>query len=520
MIITMKRALVSVYDKTGIIEFAKALIEMGWEIISTGGTSRELKNAGIAVTDVSDITQFPECFDGRVKTLHPMLHGGLLAIRDNAEHVAKMKELNIKPIDLVINNLYPFKNTVLKENVTHEEIIENIDIGGPSMLRAAAKNYNFVAVVVDPADYQAVLEELKEKGEITYQSRQYLAAKVFKLTSHYDALIADYFAGLVYKTQPLELESANSFTVSYEKKQSLRYGENPHQLAAFFTEIGETAGTLTEANQLHGKELSFNNINDTNGALELLKEFSEPTVVAVKHANPCGVGNSDNIAEAFDKAYKADMLSIYGGIIAANREIDEQTAQMINNIFIEVVVAPSYSTDALEILRLKKNIRLLQLDNITKNDYRRFDIKHVLGGLLVQERDTILLNHDYQIVSKRRPTQQELEDLLFGWKVVKHVKSNAIVLAKDNATVAVGPGQVSRIWALENAIKQGGENVVGSVIASDAFFPFADSVEAAAKAGITAVIQPGGSMRDTESIEAADKNGIAMIFTGIRHFKH
>jgi len=510
----MRRALISVYDKTGIVEFAKKLVSLGWEIISTGGTSNKLSEEGIEVIDVSDITDFPECFDGRVKTLHPRIHGGLLALRDNEEHLKTMNELNIDTIDMVVCNLYPFKQTILKEGATHEEIIENIDIGGPSMLRAAAKNYKFVSVIADPSDYSIVLNELDEKGEVLEETREYLVAKVFQHTSSYDALISEYF------NKKANIELPETITMTYEKKQNLRYGENPHQKAAFYTEIKGIGGTLSDSIQLHGKELSYNNIGDTNGALEILKEFEEPTVVAVKHGNPCGVGSADTIEKAFIKAYEADKVSIFGGILVANREIDEKTAKLINEIFIEVVVAPSYTEQAVEILGSKKNIRVLKLKDIMKNDYKSYDMKKVLGGILVQERDTKLLDDELKIVTKRKPTESEVKDLLFAWKVVKNTKSNAIVLAKNGGTVAVGPGQVSRIWALENAIKQGDKKVRGSVMASDAFFPFSDCVEAAAKAGVTAIIQPGGSVRDEESIGAADKYGIAMIFTGIRHFKH
>lgn len=510
----MKRALISVYDKTGIVDFAKELVKLDWEIISTGGTARELNNAGIKVIDISEITGFPECFDGRVKTLHPKIHGGLLALRDNKQHVEQMNKLGVQPVDMVVNNLYPFKQTLLKNNVTHQDIIENIDIGGPSMLRAAAKNYAYVTVIVDPADYTKVLEELKERGEICKLSNEYLAAKVFQHTAHYDALIASYF------NQKTGIDFPDTYTATYEKKQELRYGENPHQEAAFYTEIKDTEGTLSNAEKLHGKELSFNNINDTNGALEALKEFEEPTVVAVKHANPCGIGSAETISDAYAKAYKADTVSIYGGIIAANREIDEVAAEMMSKIFIEVVVAPSYSTAALERLKKKKNLRILRLPQIEKNNYQTHNTKKVLGGILAQEIDSILIKDELKVVTKRKPTDDEMQDLLFGWKVVKHIKSNGIVLAKNKATVGVGPGQVNRIWALENSIKQGDEHVEGSVLASDAFFPFSDSVEAAAAAGITAIIQPGGSIRDKDSIEAADKHNIAMVFTGIRHFKH
>ncbi len=511
----MKRALISVFDKTGIVDFAKSLDSLGWQIISTGGTSKKLKEEGIQVQDISDLTRFPECFDGRVKTLHPNVEGGILAIRDNENHQKQMSELGVEPIDIVVCNLYPFKQTVLKPGVSHEEIIENIDIGGPTMIRAAAKNYKFVTVITDPEDYPKVIEELQTNGETSASTKEMLAAKVFIHTAHYDALIADYFS------ERLEIASPKTLTLTYEKKQDLRYGENPHQSATFYTSIKGTKGTLTSAIQLHGKELSYNNIGDTDGALEALKEFDEPTIVAVKHANPCGVGSADTLLEAYKKAYEADPVSIFGGIVAANQEIDGATAAEMAKVFLEVIVAPSYSQEALDILTKKKNIRLLQLEEIGHKDKKAAKAKTVLGGLLIQSLDTELISEkDLKIVSKRKPTAQEMDDLLFAWKVVKHTKSNGIAIAKDKCTTGVGPGQVSRIWALENAIRQGGERIAGSVMASDAFFPFPDCVEAAHKAGITAIIQPGGSVRDQESIEAADRYGIAMIFTGMRHFKH
>lgn len=510
----MRKALISVFDKTGIVEFAKELKNMGWEIVSTGGTSTKLKAEGIDVTDISDLTKFPECFDGRLKTIHPKVEGGILAIRDNEQHKQQMAELDIEPIDIVVCNLYPFKETILKEGVTHEEIVEMIDIGGPTMIRAAAKNYNFVNVITDPKDYSKVIEELKANGETSHKTKEYLAAKVFIHTSHYDALIADYF------TQKTGIESPDTITLTYEKKQDLRYGENPHQNATFYASIKETEGTLVAANKLHGKELSYNNIGDTDGALEALKEFDEPTIVATKHANPCGVGSADSICEAYVKAYEADPVSIYGGIVAANREIDKDTAEEMSKIFLEVIVAPSFSAEALEILTKKKNIRLLELPEIGKKDYTKPKAKTVLGGLLVQDIDNKLLEGELNVVTDRQPTEKEMEDLLFAWKVVKHAKSNGIAMAKDKTSTGVGPGQVSRIWALENAIKQGGERIKGSALASDAFFPFSDCVEAAHEAGITAIIQPGGSVRDQLSIDAANKFGIAMVFTGMRHFKH
>ena len=511
----MKRALISVYDKTGIVEFAKKLESLDFEIISTGGTSEALKSEGIKVVDVSDITGFPECFDGRVKTLHPKIHGGILSLRDNDEHVETMDKLDIKQIDMVVNNLYPFRDTVLKEGASHEEIIENIDIGGPSMIRAAAKNYKHISIVVDPKDYDKVLEEVSESGDTSDETRLLLASKAFSYTSQYDVLISQYFN----KSANINFPETISFT--YEKKQDLRYGENPHQKAAFYRELRETKGTISDARQLHGKGLSFNNISDSDSAIEILKGFEEPTAVAVKHGNPCGIASDENLSEAFRKAYESDPTSIFGGVISLNRKVDKKTAERINEIFIEIVIAPSYDNDALEILSLKENIRLLELPHIEKNEYNTLALKRTLGGMLVQDRNTKIFNKDdIKIVTKKKPTYAEIEDLYFALKAVKETKSNAIVIAKDKTTVAVGPGQVSRIWALENAIRQGGEKVKGSVMASDAFFPFSDCVTQAHKAGITAIIHPGGSMNDEESIKAADEYGIAMIITGMRHFKH
>ena len=511
----MKRALISVFDKTGIVDFAKSLNTMGWEIISTGGTSQKLKEEGIRVTDISDLTKFPECFDGRVKTLHPNVEGGILAVRDNDNHKKQMAALGIDPIDMVVCNLYPFKQTILKPGVSHAEIIENNDIGGPTMIRAAAKNYQFVTVITDPEDYHLVVEELKAQGDTSAATKEMLAAKVFIHTSHYDALIAGYFS------EKLNIRYPKTLTLTYEKKQDLRYGENPHQSAAFYASVKETEGTLTGAIQLHGKELSYNNIGDTDGALETLKEFDEPTIVAAKHANPCGVGSAPTLAEAYRRAYEADPVSIFGGIVAANREVDAATAAEMAKIFLEVVIAPSFSREALDILTQKKNIRLLQLENIGQKNTLANKAKTVSGGLLIQDADTQLLNQkEMQVVTERQPTEAEMRDLIFAWKVVKHTKSNGIAIAKELCTTGVGPGQVSRIWALENAIRQGGARIAGSVMASDAFFPFPDCVEAAHKAGITAIIQPGGSVKDQESIDAANRYGIAMIFTGMRHFKH
>ena len=513
----IKRALISVSDKTGIVELAKELTSLGVEIISTGGTAKALGDAGIKVVNISDITGFPECLDGRVKTLHPKVHGGLLAMRSNPEHMNQIKELGIEPIDMVIINLYPFKQTILKGHIELEEAIENIDIGGPTMIRAAAKNYQDVVVMVDPSDYGMVLEELKSSKDISVKTKFKLAYKVFEHTSHYDTLIAKYLRDKIG-----EEVFPKTLSLTYEKVQDMRYGENPHQDAVFYKEIGANIGCLTSAEQLHGKELSYNNINDANGALELLKEFDEPTVVAVKHANPCGVGSADTISEAYIKAYESDPVSIFGGIVAANREIDEKTAQEINKIFVEILIAPSFSEDAMKVLTQKKNIRLLKLDNISaKLPAGTFDMKKVAGGLLVQNYNNEVLNmNDLKCVTEKKPSQEEIEAMVFAMKVVKHTKSNGIAIAKGKQTIGVGPGQTNRIMAAKIAIEYGGERNKGAVLASDAFFPFPDCVEAAAAAGITAIIQPGGSKNDQESIDACNKYGIAMVVTGMRHFKH
>ncbi|MBQ9949131.1 MAG: bifunctional phosphoribosylaminoimidazolecarboxamide formyltransferase/IMP cyclohydrolase [Clostridia bacterium] len=511
---TKRYALISVSDKTGIGDFAKQLCDLGFSLISTGGTAKLLRDSGLEVTNVSDITGFPECLDGRVKTLHPMIHGGLLAQRENKEHMEMLDKLGIATIDIAVINLYPFKKTIQKDDVTFEDAIENIDIGGPAMIRAAAKNHNDVTVLTDPADYERVLSELRETGNTTYETRRYLAYKVFAHTAAYDALIADYLSKQCNITFP------DSLTLPFEAVQDLRYGENPHQNARYYKELINTEGALTSAEQLHGKELSYNNIADTNGALELLSEFEEITVVAVKHANPCGVGSAATLSEAWDKAYNADPTSIFGGIVAVNTVMDKETAEKINKIFIEIVVAPDYTEEALGILSAKKNIRLLKLPSAAKGVRREgYDCKRVSGGLLVQERDMKLMD-EVVCVTKRKPTEKEMQDLMFAWRIVKHVKSNAIALAKDNSSVGIGCGQVNRIWATQQAIEHGGENTSGSCMASDAFFPFDDCVRAAAAAGITAIVHPGGSKNDEQSIQACDELGIAMITVGMRHFKH
>lgn len=518
----VKRALISVSDKTGIVEFAQKLNDLGVSIISTGGTFKVLKEAGIPVINISDVTGFPECLDGRVKTLHPNIHAGLLAMRSNPEHMKQVEELNVELIDMVVVNLYPFKQTIMKPDVTLADAIENIDIGGPTMLRAAAKNYQDVSVVIDPTDYEQVLSEIKETGAVSVKTNFYLAAKVFNHTAYYDTMIANYLrdkAGLP--------KYPDTISMTFEKVQDMRYGENPHQSAAFYKEVGNSDGMLSGIEQLHGKELSFNNINDLHGALELLKEFDEePTVVACKHSNPCGVASGKDIHEAYVRAYNTDPVSIFGGILCANRKIDKATAEEISKIFLEIVLAPDFDDDALEVLEQKKNIRLLKLKDVMKKQPETaYDVKKVSGGILIQDIDSKLLGDELKVVTDRKPTEKEMEDLLFTWKVVKFTKSNGIAIGKDKQSVGIGPGQVNRIWATEQAIdhgtKQLGADVVkGAVLASDAFFPFDDCVEAAHKAGITAIIQPGGSKRDQDSIDACNKYGIAMVFIGMRHFRH
>lgn len=507
------RALISVSDKKGVVEFAEELVKLGVEIISTGGTFKVLKEAGLNPIAVSDVTGFPECLDGRVKTLHPLIHGGILARRDMNSHMDQAKELGIGLIDIVAINLYPFKETILKPGVTFEDAIENIDIGGPTMLRSAAKNHKDVTVICEPSDYKTVIEELKA-GKVSMDTKYRLALKVFQHTAAYDAIISEYLRNEIKEELPDEL------TLTYEKVQELRYGENSHQKGYFYKEVKPFPGALVNGKQIHGKQLSFNNINDTEGALACLKEFSEPTIVAVKHANPCGVGTADTISEAYKKAYECDPTSIFGGIIASNRPIDAETAEQISKIFVEIVIAPSFRKEALEILTKKPSVRLIELMHIGERPPKTdINIKKVSGGLLVQDLD-LELNDELKVVTKLAPTPKQIEDMEFAMKVVKHTRSNAIVYAKDGMTIGIGPGQTNRIWAAQNAIKQSNFDMKDCVMASDAFFPFDDVVRAAAEAGCTAIIQPGGSIRDQESIDAADELGIAMVFSGYRHFKH
>ncbi|UQB43328.1 bifunctional phosphoribosylaminoimidazolecarboxamide formyltransferase/IMP cyclohydrolase [Thiomicrospira microaerophila] len=517
----VRRALISVSDKTGIIEFAQTLSKMNVEILSTGGTYQALKQAGLLVTEVSDYTGFPEMMDGRVKTLHPKVHGGLLGRRGQDDAV--MAEHGIQPIDMVVVNLYPFEATVAKADCSLEDAIENIDIGGPTMLRSAAKNHKDVAVVTDPKDYARVLEEMQaHNGQLSHATRFDLAIKTFEQTARYDGAIANYFGTLFSDDQNDAFP--RTFNTQFVKKQTMRYGENPHQNAAFYVERNANEASVSTATQLQGKELSFNNIADTDAALELVKTFEDIACVIVKHANPCGVALGSNVFEAYDRAYKTDPTSAFGGIIAFNRELDATTAQaIIDRQFVEVIIAPSVSAEAQAIVEAKKNVRLLACGNLSAQQ-AAYDYKRVTGGLLVQDRDLGMITEaDLKVVTERAPSAEQMRDLLFAWKVAKYVKSNAIVYVKDGMTIGVGAGQMSRVYSAKIAgIKAADEGleVPGSVMASDAFFPFRDGIDAAAAAGITAVIHPGGSMRDEEVIAAANEHGIAMVFTGMRHFKH
>lgn len=508
-----KRALISVSNKFNLVPFAQRLQNLNYEIISTGGTLKLLVDSGIDAKSVETVTGFPEILEGRVKTLHPNVHGGLLAKRDEESHMTALQENEIDLIDIVVVNLYPFKETVTKEGATEEDIIENIDIGGPSMLRAAAKNFKDVIVVVDPADYEMIADSL-ESGELDEETRKKLAAKVFRHTANYDAMIARYF------NETTDEKFPDDYTVTYEKVQDLRYGENPHQQAAFYEDVQYKGISLATAKQLHGKELSFNNIQDANAALEIVAEYDEPAVVAVKHMNPCGIGLADNLNDAFTRAYEADPISIFGGIIACNREVDKATAEQMHEIFLEIVMAPSFTEEAKKVLMQKQNIRLLEMADMESEQSTK-KITTVKGGILVQTSDDgKVAAEDLEVVTDRKPTTEEMEDLLFSWKAVKHVKSNAIVLAKNKQTIGIGAGQMNRIGAAKIAIEQAGEKAKGAVMASDAFFPMPDTVEAAAKAGVTAIIQPGGSKRDQDSIDVCNANGIAMVYTKMRHFKH
>lgn len=508
-----KRALLSVSDKQGIVELAQGLVKLGYEILSTGGTAKILVEQGVVVTPVSQVTGFPEILEGRVKTLHPKIHGGILAKR-TPDHLEQLKEQEIAPIDLVVVNLYPFKETVAKPEVTLEEAIENIDIGGPAMVRAAAKNHQYVAVVVNPQRYGEILSLLEEQGEIPLAVRRQLAFEAFSHTAHYDAMISQYLSGIL--AQEKEQELPQEFTLGGKKIQDLRYGENPHQKAAFY-QVGDYG--LAAAEKYQGKELSFNNLMDLEAAWNLVLEFDEPACAIIKHTNPCGVAVAKNLKEAYTRAYEADPVSAFGGIVGLNREVDEETAKVLVEIFLEAVVAPGYTPQALEILKEKPNLRVLAVKAGAKG--KTLDIKTVSGGFLVQEKDQVEESPQWQWVTDKKVEEEKLlKDLQFAWKVVKHVKSNAIVTVKDGVTTGIGPGQTNRVGAAKIALSQAGPKAKGGVLASDAFFPFRDTVDLAAQYGISAIIQPGGAIRDEESITACNEHGIAMAFTGRRHFRH
>ena len=515
------KALISVSDKTGVVEFARELVALGWEILSTSGTMKLLREAGLPVTSVSDVTGFPEICDGRVKTLHPKIHGALLARRDIPEHMKALKDNEIETIDLVCVNLYPFRETIAKPDVTMEDAVEHIDIGGPSMLRSAAKNWESVTVVCNPSDYSTILSEIRSSGNTTRETRLALSAKAYTHTAEYDMAIATYMRAQAGLNEKLFLE--------YDLKQSLRYGENPHQQAKFYSSAEVEPFSLATAEQLGGKELSYNNIQDANATLNIAREFDEPFCVGIKHMNPCGSAVGKTIAEAWRKAYEADKTSIFGGIVAANREIDLETAQMLKPIFLEIVMAPSFAPDALELLQTKKNLRILKVD-MTRDDKVRSQYVSMNGGMLVQDRDSSIVPVSAgQCVTEAKPTEAQLADLDFAWKIVKHVKSNAIVVAKNGMTYGVGAGQMNRVGSAEIALKQAAAtlkeegrdiNAEGLVLASDGFFPFNDVVALAAEYGIKAIVQPGGSIRDEDSVKLANEKGITMLFTGERHFKH
>lgn len=505
----MARALISVSNKDGVVEFAKGLEKLGYDIISTGGTHKILKENGVKVTQVANITDFPEILDGRVKTLHPAIHGGILAKR-TTEHLDELKKNNISPIDMVVVNLYPFRETISKSGVTLADAIENIDIGGPTMVRAAAKNFESVVIVVNPDNYATVLEELKN-GDLSKERKLALALEAFSHTASYDAMISSYLADYSGVKFP------DSMTLAGEKAYDLRYGENPHQKASFY-KLAKPGIGLPDAIQHNGKELSYNNIIDTQAAWELVKEFDEPACVIVKHTNPCGVATGATIEEAYERAFNADPVSAFGGIIAFNQKVNKATAEKAAEPFMEVVIAPAYEASALEHMQVKKNLRVLELA-IEKDE--ELLVKSVAGGFVVQEPDEGSVNiNDLQVVTKTKPTDEELKELLFAWKIVKHVKSNAILIARDGQTLGVGAGQMNRVGSAGIALEQAGDKSNGAVLASDAFFPFKDTVELAARYGIKAIIQPGGSVRDEESILECDKHGISMVFTGMRHFKH
>lgn len=510
-----QRALISVSDKRGLLELAQGLVELGFEIVSSGGTARQIREMGFPVLDASEITGFPEILGGRVKTLHPKVHGGILAKR-TPEHLGQLAEFGIGPIDLVVVNLYPFKDTIARKDVTLDEAVEQIDVGGPTMVRAAAKNHRYVLVVVNPDRYPEVLAALRA-GSVDDRMRLALAREAFAHTAHYDSVIAGYLGEFLEDQELFPTEMA----LPFERKQLLRYGENPHQQAAFYKDPRQRGPSVTSAVQRHGKELSYNNILDLNAALELVREFSEPSAVIIKHNNPCGVATNESLTEAYRRAFAADEVSAFGGIVAFNRPVDPETAVEMSKIFLEAIIAPSFAPEALELLGAKKNLRLLETGDLTPLTPDWMDVRKVNGGLLVQQADRQLMPYtDMRVVTKRAPSPEELAELSFAFKIVKHVKSNAIVVTRDRTTLGVGAGQMNRVGSARIALTQAGERARGAVLASDAFFPFPDTVELAIQAGVTAIVQPGGSLKDQESIELADANGVAMVLTGVRHFRH
>lgn len=509
--INVNRALISVSDKDGLTDFARELVNLGVEIISTGGTAKSLTEAGIDVMSISQVTNFPEMLEGRVKTLHPNVHGGILADRSKDTHMKAIDDMGIKPIDMVVVNLYPFAETIKRSDVTEELAIENIDIGGPTMIRSAAKNHRGVVVVTDPLDYSSVINELKANGSISQETSKNLAIKAFSHTSEYDGIIVDYFSGKRHNFP-------DAIHITYRKKSSLRYGENPHQRASYYRDVTAPKNALVNAVQLHGRELSYNNILDVESAWMLNKEWDEPATVIIKHNNPCGVALGKTLKESFESAFECDKVSAFGGVIAFSKSVDLDTVDAIGKLFIEAIIAPDFNGDALEKLKEKKDLRLLKL---RRGPYEKMSLRRVSGGVLVQDADVEDdPRNEMKIATSTSPTDAQWDDLLFAWKVAKHVKSNTIVLAKNRATVGIGAGQMSRVDSSYIACRKAGEKALGSVLASDAFFPFPDALEVGIEAGITAVIQPGGSIRDEEIIAVAEKAGIPMVVTGHRHFKH
>ena len=507
--VKIKRALVSVFDKTGLVELGHSLEGLGIEILSTGGSAKTLRDSGVSVTDVSDYTKFPEIMDGRVKTINPLVEGGILGLRD--KHNKDAEDNNIKWIDLVVCNLYPFSETINKDDCDLAMALENVDIGGPTMIRSAAKNVGWVTVVVDPSDYPALAKDLSNDNSIRYETREMFSAKAFGHTAQYDVIIHNYMKGT-----PL----SDEFSLTYEKHSEMRYGENPHQAAAAYKISGDSSNSVLNAKIHQGKKLSYNNIMDADAAFSCLKEFEETACVIVKHANPCGVSKGENMLEVYKQAFNADSLSAFGGVIAMNKQCDELVAEEISKVFVEIVLAPSFTKEALEIFSTKKNLRVLEVGNIKPRE-KLLEVRNVVGGIIVQETDTsVIQKQDLKTVTTAKPSDSEVETMLFGWKVLKHIKSNGILIVKDNTTVGVGAGQVSRVDSVDIAMKKSGENIQGSILCSDAFFPFRDSIDKISNSGIKAVLQPGGSVRDNEVIEACNEHGIAMVFTGQRCFKH